>query len=269
MTPIVAGRRLQFWALCASLTAFPALGSAQQTSGRAGRTDNRVQRERELHDGMRQRRTDHFTVSFEGPAQTTLSGSVLEVLEGAYWKIGGTLSALPSMPIPVVLYTSEQFRDITRSPSWAVGAFDGIIRIPMRGALENPRELERVLSHEYTHALIRQLSSRPVPIWLNEGLAAALEADDLEWAHERVRRAGKAIPLDAMERSFRLLNDDQAALAYASSAVAAQRLLDEAGGAAVSNLLRDVGQGRPFAAAFASRIRRSLAEFQNELNSAH
>ena len=39
--------------------------------------------------------------------------------------------------------------------------------------------------------------------------------------------------------------------------------------AAVSNLLRDVGQGRPFGAAFASRIRRSLAEFQNELNSAH
>ena len=216
---------------------------------------------------MQQRRTEHFSIRFEGPEQASLSWSVLEVLEGAYWRIGGTLSALPQVPIPVVLYTSEQFRDITRSPSWAVGAFDGIIRIPMRGALDNPRELERVLSHEYTHALIRQLSSRPVPVWLNEGLAAALETDDVGWAHAVLRRAGKAIPLDSLRRPFGGLTDEQASLAYATSALAAQRLLEEAGGLAVANLLRDVGQGREFSAAFAYRIRRSVAEFQTELNS--
>lgn len=260
--------RLRSWALCASLAAGHVLAPAAQTSEQAGSASDRARREREAHDRMQQRRTDHFTVSFEGPAQTSLSGSVLEALEGAYWKIGGTLSVLPTVPIPVVLYTSEQFRDITRSPSWAVGAFDGIIRIPMRGALDNPRELERVLSHEYTHALVRQLSPRPVPIWLNEGLAAALEADDLAWAREHVRRAGRTIPLAALRGPFRALNDEQAGLAYATSALAARRLLDEAGGAAVANLLRDLGQGRELGAAFAHRIQRTLAEFQAELNAA-
>jgi hypothetical protein len=235
--------RLPFWTLCLSLAA------AQPA----------------VSIGMQQRRTEHFTVRFEGPEQSALSWSVLEVLEAAYFRIGGTLSALPTVPIPVVLYTSERFRDITRSPSWAVGAFDGTIRIPMRGALDNPRELERVLSHEYTHALIGQLSSRPVPVWLNEGLATALEMDDVRWAQERVRRAGGAMPLDALQRPFRGLTDEQAQLAYASSALAAQRLLEDAGGLAVANLLRDVGQGREFGAAFASRIQRSLADFKSEL----
>jgi len=240
---------------------------ASQSTEQALSATERARRERAVHDRMQQRRTEHFSVKFEGPEQSSLSWSVLEVLEGAYWRIGGTLSALPNVPIPVVLYTSEQFRDITRSPTWAVGAFDGIIRIPMRGALENPRELERVLSHEYTHALIRQLSSRPVPVWLNEGLAAALESDDLGWAHAVLRRAGRPMPLDSLRRPFGGLTDEQATLAYASSALAADRLLEEAGGVAVANLLRDVGQGREFSAAFVYRIRRSLAEFQSELNS--
>jgi hypothetical protein len=215
---------------------------------------------------MQVRRTDHFLIAFQGPAQTSLSGSVLEVLEGAYWRIGGALAALPIRPIPVVLYTSEQFRDITRAPPWVAGAFDGIIRIPMRGALDNPRELDRVLSHEYTHALVWQLCPRPVPVWLNEGLATALEANDVEWVRLLVRRAGRAAPLDALQRPFRSLTGEQAAIAYASSALAAQRLLEEAGGLAVANLLRDVGQGRDFDLAFSHRIQRSVAAFQAELN---
>ena len=76
---------------------------------------------------------------------------------------GGEVSA--GDPIAVVLYTGEQFRDITRAPSWAAGAYDGVIRVPMRGALDKREELDRVLSHEFTHALIRTLASRGVPAW--------------------------------------------------------------------------------------------------------
>ena len=50
--------------------------------------------------------------------------------------------------------------------------------------------------------------------------------------------------------------------AYATSALAARRLLDEAGGFAVANLLRDLGAGEPFDAAFLHRIQRSFTDFQ-------
>ena len=58
----------------------------------------------------------------------------------------------------------------------------------------------------------------------------------------------------------------QAQVAYSFSAIAAKRLLDEAGGTAVANLLRDLGDGVPFDEAFLHRIQRSFADFQQTLS---
>ena len=260
---------LLLWALPAVLAAAQDdLSRAFVAQTRSDDTVERSRRERELHDRMRQRRTNHFSVSFEGPEEAALSWRVLEALEGAYWRIGGTLSVLPDKAIPVVLYTTEQFRDITRSPTWAAGAFDGIIRLPVRGALENPSELNRILAHEYTHAIVYGLAPRNVPTWLNEGLASALEEGDLAWARDRIRRAGRPAALRDLRVPFAQMTEEQAQLAYATSALAAQRLLDEAGSRALVNLLHDLGAGREFEVAFAHRMRRSFAEFQAELDGA-
>jgi len=221
----------------------------------------RWQREADLHDRMQQAVGSHFTVSFEGPAEAELAAEALEVLDRAYWRIGQLLGTYPSEPIAVVLYTSEQFRDITRSPSWAAGAYDGTIRVPMRGALDKREELDRVLSHEFTHALIRTLASRGVPTWLNEGLATALETGNLDWAETRAATQAP-VPLRALQGGFGRFTGAQAQLAYATSALAARRLLEEAGGFAIANLLRDLGEGAAFEDAFLHRIQRPFAQFQ-------
>ena len=226
-------------------------------------TLERWRRESELHDRMQQAIGTHFTVSFEGPAEADLAAEALEVLDRAYWRIGQLLATYPFDPIPVVLYTTEQFRDITRSPSWAAGAYDGTIRVPMRGALEKKEELDRVLSHEFTHALIRTLASRGVPAWLNEGLATALETGDLGWAEKRMQHVDGNVSLRALQNGFGRFTGEQAQVAYAASALAARRLLDEAGGPAITNLLRDLGEGADFEAAFLHRIQRSFADFQS------
>ena len=222
----------------------------------------RWRREADLHDRMQRAIGTHFTVSFEGPAEAELAAQALESLDRAYWRIGPLLGVYPSDPIPVVLYTSEQFRDITRSPAWAAGAYDGTIRVPMRGALDQSAELDRVLAHEFTHALVRTLASRNVPTWLNEGLATALEGSDLEWARKDVRAAGGAAPLGALRSGFGRFSGEQAQVAYATSALAVKRMLDEAGGVAVANLLRDLGGGADFDSAFLHRMQRSFADFQ-------
>src|SRR3989442_13333 len=110
-------------------------------------TLERWRREADLHDRMQRAIGSHFTVSFEGPAEAELAAQALESLDRAYWRIGPLLGVYPSDPIPVVLYTSEQFRDITRSPSWAAGAYDGTIRVPMRGALDKGTERDRRSAH--------------------------------------------------------------------------------------------------------------------------
>ena len=225
----------------------------------------RWQRERDLHERMRLKVGDFFTVSFEGPEDAALASQALESLTHAYWRICDVFGAFPPKSIPVVLYTREQFRDVTRSPQWAAAAYDGIIRVPMRGAGEKGEDLDRVLAHEFAHALIRSLATRNLPTWLNEGLASVLESDDLDWATHIVGKAGFIPPLRRLTPPFAKLSGGDAQLAYAASAIAARRLLDEAGGTAVANLLRDLGDGVEFEDAFQRRIQKSLAEFEAAL----
>jgi hypothetical protein len=212
---------------------------------------------------------NHFTVSFDGPREEELAARALESLDKAYWRIGEALNIYPASPIPVVLYTTQEFHDITRAPVWAAGAYDGTIRVPMRGALANTAELDRVMAHEFAHALIRTLAQRGVPTWLNEGLAAALECESVDWAEDRVARAGRTMPLGRLSASFGQFELGEAELAYSSSAIAVRRLLEAAGGVAMSNLLRDLGEGQPFELAFAHRMQRPFSEFAASLGDKH
>lgn len=225
-------------------------------------TLERWKRELDLHERMRLAVGDHFTVSFEGREDADMAAKALESLDRAFWRICDLFGAFPLKSIPVVLYSGEQFRDITRSPSWAAAAYDGTIRVPMRGALAKGDELDRVLAHEFAHALIRSLATRNIPTWLNEGLASVLESEDLGWAQERLAKTRTVPPLTVLAGPFARLSGSDAQIAYAASAVAARRLLDEAGGPAVANLLRDLGEGIDFEAAFLHRINRSFADFQ-------
>lgn len=225
-------------------------------------TLERWKREADLHDRMNLTVGDFFTVSFEGQEDAGMAAQALESLNRAYWRICDLFGAFPPRSVPVVLYSGEQFRDITRSPQWAAAAFDGTIRVPMRGAGEKGEDLDRVLSHEFAHALIRSLATRNLPTWLNEGLASVLESDRLDWAEDRVAKAARVPTLAALAGSFGKLSGAEAQVAYAASALAARRMLDDAGGIAVANLLRDLGNGVDFESAFLHRMQRSFADFQ-------
>ena len=224
----------------------------------------RWRREDDLHGRMNQSVGTHFSVAFEGPAEKALAERALASLERAYDRIGDVLLVYPIAPISVVLYTQEQFRDITRSPSWAGGAYDGTIRVPVRGALDRERELERVLAHEFVHALVASTTTRPLPKWFEEGLAAALEDDDLLWAEAIARRVSGRVSLEALTGSFRDLSGEQAAVAYAVSALAVRRLLEVSGGVAIASVLSDVDEGVSFEASFAHRMQRTLKEFETD-----
>jgi tetratricopeptide (TPR) repeat protein len=219
-------------------------------------------KEAALHDRFARKLTDHFTVLFEGPAEAELAARALEVLEAAYWRIGAALYTYPSDVITVVLYTREQFRDVTRAPEWAGGAYDGRIRVPVLGALNERKEFERVLTHEFTHALVKTLAPRGVPQWLNEGLAMYFEGTDLTTLAERVRAVEARHALSTLERPFTGMSDTAATLAYAQSAVAVKVLMDEAGAPAVVGILAELGRGVRFAEAFERHANLPYAEFQ-------
>jgi len=219
-------------------------------------------KEAALHSRFQQNLSPHFTVLFEGPAEQRLAAAAVDALEAAYWRIGTALLAYPPTVITVVLYTDEQFRDITRSPAWAGGVFDGKIRVPMRGALKDPRQLEKVLAHEFTHALVKSVAPRGIPTWLDEGLAVVFEMGDVKWAERLARQAPSLVPLPRLHDGFLSLPADQVPLAYAESALAVRMLIERGGIPALTALLQDLAEGQEFTQAFERRVFLSYPEFQ-------
>jgi tetratricopeptide (TPR) repeat protein len=197
-------------------------------------------KEAALHDTFSARPTARFTVMFEGPEQQTIAARVSTTLEAAYVRVGKALNAYPPQTVTAILYTKQQFRDITRSPSWAAAAYDGRIRIPVLGALSNPSELDRIVTHEFVHAVIHQLYPG-IPGWLNEGLATYMEPTDHAWLTTRLRGA-ETIPLSRLSEAFHTADGADALVAYAESYVGT-RVLAERLGPNFSAFLQYVSNG--------------------------
>ncbi|MDA8100320.1 MAG: tetratricopeptide repeat protein [Nitrospiraceae bacterium] len=192
----------------------------------------RVKREHGTEKDFNRDVTGHFSVKFEGRERIEAGKIVLRILEDAYGEIGRQLSYYPDREIAVILYSGEQFREVTDAPGWSGGIFDGKIRLPIGGIDAETPALRRLLYHEYTHAVVRSITPR-VPTWLNEGLAQFFEGraiDGKERAALQVLQKNGALPsLRTMEGSFLGLAGGQAQMAYLISLSAVRYMSDQYG----------------------------------------
>ncbi|HEY7289169.1 MAG TPA: tetratricopeptide repeat protein [Vicinamibacterales bacterium] len=207
---------------------------------------------------------DRFAVMFEGPVEQKLATHATTVLGNAFWRIGKVIGAYPSNPINVILYTQKQFRDITGAPEWAGGGFDGQIRMPVRGALQNLDEFDRLLTHELTHAILHSVASRNLPAWVNEGIAMYFEGYDAVRVERALAAAHLFVPLSNLRNSYGRLNADQAAVAYAESFFAVSVLLDRIGPTGLGQLLQDLNGGATIEQAV-ERFGFTFADFEAKL----
>ena len=219
-------------------------------------------KEQQLTGRFSQSRGTHFTVLFEGPSDDILARRIVDRLESAYLRVGQALSAYPTQPVTVVLSTTEQFHDITRMPAWTAAAYDGRIHVPARGALQQVDELDRVLTHEFVHSVVAMLGGPNVPVWLNEGLATALEPGGLAEADTLLAAVNVRPQLQQLHGSFSRFNAAEAQLAYAYSTHAVHRIMELRGAYAVVGLLQDLARGTDFSAAFRKHAAMRYEDFQ-------
>jgi Tetratricopeptide repeat/Peptidase MA superfamily len=215
-------------------------------------------------EAAKERRVDGlFSISFEGPAEGRLAAHAANALQTSYWRLGKALGAYPSGSIAVVFYTLQDFRDVTGAPEWVGGVFDTRIRLPVRGALDRPDELDSVLTHELAHAMIAGLAPRGVPAWLHEGLATYLEPSNPRDAVRRLRAARTIVPLENLQNGFGGLTEPQARVAYDESLIAASVLLNRLG-PNMSILLEGLGRGQDITAALA-QFGLTFADFERDV----
>jgi tetratricopeptide (TPR) repeat protein len=208
-------------------------------------------REAALHGRLEERSTARFKVLFEGGTQKATGDRVAAVLESVYWRIGKALNTYPSETLTVILYSNRQFQDITRAPAWAGGGYNGRIRLPINGALRSPKTLERVVIHEFVHAVIHDAAPGGVPTWVNEGIASYMESADRAWVARVLRSAESLIPIEDLADGFDHFDGATALVAYAESLVAGQ-LLCERLGANLGPFLQMLGNGHTIEQALSS-----------------
>lgn len=212
--------------------------------------------EREVEERMDSSSVGHFTVKYEGGENTVTGYLIGLLLEEAYIKVGADLGFYPSDKIEALLYTKETFRDVTRSPSWTGAIFDGRIKVPAGGINEKSAELEKVIFHEYTHALVHRLGGGRVPVWLNEGIAQYEEGRNTSGQSDLIKEiaGSNRVNLRVFERSFMGLNAAGARVAYLISLSATEYIIKEYGLSSLRRIFDGLNSGMTMDSAVSSAL---------------
>lgn len=197
-------------------------------------------------DSYRENESAHFQLKYNGAAQPTLAREVLHTLEGHFEEIASELNYTPPEPIGVVLYTQQEFSDITRAPGWVGALNDGRIRVPVQGLTSVDSELSRVLKHELTHSFIGQKTHGRAPTWIQEGVAQWMEgkrSDENAAVLIQVYDAGESAPLGQLEGSWMGLPGDVARYAYAWALANIEYIVETQGMGDVERILDHIAAG--------------------------
>ncbi len=186
--------------------------------------------------------TYYFNIKYEGGERGDLGDMVLDILDRAYRDVGSDLDYFPNEPVTVILYTQKQFSDITDAPAWSGGVFDGSIRIPVGGEV-NETALSIVLYHEYAHAVVAMVAGRGVPTWLNEGIAQY----EQHWVQERpvTMSRADAVPISSLDGPFVSISDpEKAGAAYLESLSVVSYFVQQFGKYNLARFVKLVGGGK-------------------------
>ncbi|NOY13465.1 MAG: hypothetical protein GXP51_07230 [Deltaproteobacteria bacterium] len=220
----------------------------------------KVRRELAVEQGMDKEYGGHFVISFDGEQNDDLGRDVLDVLNEAYNWIGSQLDHYPEERVTVILYSRQQFSDLTDSPEWAGGLYDGKIRLPIGGISTVDVAVQSLLYHEYMHVVLRDIAGRNLPYWLNEGLAKLAEDHVAPQSLEtlsRAREQQQLFRLAALEKSFSRFRGRQVALAYQQSYAVVRYLIDTYGWQHIRELVSALGTG----ASIGQAIEKSLGVY--------
>ncbi len=214
---------------------------------------DKLRKDRKTQEASESEASSHFRITFDGYRHGGVSRKVLEILEDAYGTVGKEFNYFPAEPVNVILYTNRDFYDVTEAPGWSAGIYDGRIRIPVKGAEGREALLKKVLFHEYTHSVVRALTSR-CPLWVNEGLAEYFSIP-------QARKVNQIIPLDLLSSSFSWLSGEQVSVAYRESYSAVSFLIERHGFYRMKEFLQSLSGGTDLDEAFRGCFGQTYREF--------
>ncbi|OGX12688.1 MAG: hypothetical protein A3I71_03480 [Omnitrophica WOR_2 bacterium RIFCSPLOWO2_02_FULL_63_16] len=183
--------------------------------------------------------------------------------------VGADFQFWPKHKLIVLLYQTEQFRSLRAgTPDWLAGQYDGKVRVPLPGQGLDQAGVRRTLIHEYTHAVVHDLTKGALPIWFNEGLAEyeAWKGQAPPW--RTLKQAAvkeQLMPWSRLSTGFSMsLPAEEVALAYEQSHSIVRYLVERYGFWRIRRLLKALVGGLPIEEAMTKEFRQKPARLETE-----
>lgn len=225
-------------------------------------------KEETLAKDLETRNLPYFDVKYEKglPVDTDRTANILEK---AYFDVGGDLSYFPKAKTAVFFYSEKNFREIFKMRDIVRAFYDGNIRIPFPGSVTDEKGLVGYLYHEYTHAIISAKTNNNCPVWLSEGIAVY---EELKWAGVLPGAVinipgsisdGSDISIQALDEVFRDPDANSLKLvsSYMLASTAVEYMVDNWGMKGLDGVLKRIALGRHAANAMDDEYLLSEKEF--------
>ena len=212
----------------------------------------RVDRESQVESNMKSVGDVYFNLRYDDSVKQSSGFDIRGVLREARQDVGRDFQYRPKHKIVVLLYSKEAFRKVQeRAPEWASGIYDGKIRIPVPKSQQDLRSVKKTVVHEYTHAIVHELSQGRIPHWFNEGLAeyqAAKYAKNSKRGSplKQALDADELLPWSQIESLFSGGSIRQVELGYDQSHSVVAYLAQRYGFWHMPRLLKQMAQGASF-----------------------
>jgi hypothetical protein len=227
----------------------------------------RLKQEFAIESGFDRISQAYFDLRYEDALEQPAGFDIRDALLRARREVGTDFAYWPNYKIVVLIYSSEHFRALRQeTPEWIGGLYDGKIRVPLPGKEFDVERVRGILFHEYTHALVHDLTKNRCPQWFNEGLAT----------YEEMKRATP--PLDQLSNaaatkqllSWDRLNDqfawglpaDQVAMGYQQSYSIIRYLVERYGFWRIRRVLKASLEGATLEEALVREYRLKLSRLE-------
>lgn len=149
----------------------------------------------------------HFVIQHVDYTNGVSVPELLGILSSAYDTVGKDLGIFPARAVNVKLYDPKDFAQIAKLPEWAIGIFDGKMRLKVDEVQSAPSQVKDLLFHEYTHAVLAMNVKQKIPAWFHEGLAQLMEPqfkeNPREQAQMRDALARNKLDFASLQNSFK------------------------------------------------------------------
>jgi hypothetical protein len=196
------------------------------------------------------RHEEHFIIKYQNQDHSIEGFDLRELLREAYRMISQDFGYYFKNPIVVALYDEQDFKEITATPHWVGGMYDGKVRMPLKKFSFDDKELRSLATHEVTHAFVAAISSQHAPAWINEGLAQ-VEEDKIKkidlLVFDSAVKTNSLLPLDQLtgQTSISSIKDQLAAsLFYQQSFHFTQYLVKRYGMFNLKKMLAEYAKGK-------------------------